>query len=73
MKKIKFNGVARVGTLRPRRVWRPGEVLEVEDDVAVELAEQPDFSLVRPRRSRGPVKASSDKLVEDTEEKLTEP
>ena len=71
MRKIKFNGVGRVGTLRPRRVWSPGEVMEVEDDVARELAGQPGFSMVRPRRSRSPGKASGEKPVDETEEKVS--
>jgi len=49
MKKVRFSGVGRVGTLRPRRVWSPGEVLEVEDDVARQLAVQPGFEIVRSR------------------------
>jgi hypothetical protein len=43
MKKIKFNGTRRKGTLYPRRIWSPGEIYIVEDDVALELEEDPDF------------------------------
>lgn len=73
MKKIKFNGVGRVGTLRPRRVWSPGEVLKVEDEVARELAGQSGFSIVKPRRSISLKKVFSENLVNETEERLTEP
>jgi len=47
MRKVRFTGIRRVGTLRPRRMWSPGEVLEVEDDVAEELSRQPGFKMLR--------------------------
>ena len=47
MKKVRFTGIRRVGTLRPRRMWSPGEVLEVEDDVAEELNRLPGFEMLR--------------------------
>jgi hypothetical protein len=46
LKKIKFNGTRRKGTLYPRRIWRPGEVYVVEDEVATELEEDPDFIIL---------------------------
>ena len=54
MRKVRFTGIRRVGTLRPRRMWSPGEVLEVEDDVAEELNRQPGFKMLRrpPRRKK---------------------
>jgi len=52
MRKVKFNGVRRVGTLRPRRMWIPGEVLDVEDGVAEELVGQPGFTLVEEKKRR---------------------
>ena len=47
MRRVMFTGIRRVGTLRPRRMWSPGEVLEVEDDVAEELGSQPDFKVLK--------------------------
>lgn len=69
MKKVRFSGVGRVGTLRPRRVWSPGEVLEVEDDVARQLSGQPGFEIVRSRRrSRTPKEEAGSKApVEKSE------
>ena len=55
MRKIMFNGVSPRGTLRPRKMWSPGEALEVADDVAEELLGEPGFVLLKkatPRRSR---------------------
>jgi len=53
MKKVKYGGLRPKGTLTPRRMWRPGEVLVVDDTVAEELAEDPDFRLIgRPRTRR---------------------
>ena len=49
-----FNGVSPRGTLRPRRMWRPGEELDVADDVAEELLGEPGFVLLkRPGKRRG--------------------
>ena len=69
MKKVRFSGVGRVGTLRPRRVWSPGEVLEVEDDVAKQLTGQPGFEIVRSRsRRRASQKEAESKApVEESE------
>ena len=47
MRKVRFTGIRRVGTMRPRRMWSPGEVFEVEDDVAEELNELPGFEMLR--------------------------
>ena len=52
MKKVKYTGVRPQGTLKPRRMWSPGEVLEVEDEVAKDLVEAPGFELVKTRRTR---------------------
>jgi len=53
MRKVMFNGVSPKGTLRPRRLWSPGEVLNVADDVAVELLGEPGFMLLKePERAR---------------------
>ncbi|MHA1227847.1 MAG: hypothetical protein ACTSPV_13960 [Candidatus Hodarchaeales archaeon] len=52
MRKVKFNGARRVGTLRPRRMWTPGEILEVEDGIAEELTGQPNFILVEEKKRR---------------------
>jgi len=51
-KKVKYTGVRRMGTMRPRRMWTPGEILEVEDEVAEELTGSPWFTLVKPRRRK---------------------
>ena len=52
MKRIRFNGARRKGTLTPRRLWAPGEVLKVEDDVADELTRDPEFQLVKPGKMK---------------------
>ena len=52
MKKVKYTGVRPQGTLKPRRMWYPGEVLEVENEVAEQLVEAPGFELVKTRRTR---------------------
>ena len=52
MKKVRYTGVRPQGTLKPRRMWSPGEVLEVEDEVAKVLVEAPGFELVKTRRTR---------------------
>jgi len=52
MKRIRFNGARRKGTLTPRRLWTPGEVVTVDDGVADELVKDPEFVLVRSRKRR---------------------
>lgn len=52
IKKIRFKGARRKGTLTPRRLWAPGEVLKLDDDVADELASDPEFVLVKPRKRK---------------------
>ena len=57
MKKIWFNGLNPKGTLRPRRMWNPGDILLVADDVAEELLKEPGFMLLKekpkkPRKSK---------------------
>jgi len=61
MRKVRFTGIRRVGTLRPRRMWSPGEVLEVEDDVAEELNRLPGFEMLR----RPPTKAEEPEKKEE--------
>ena len=52
MRKVKYTGLRPMGTLTPRRMWRPGEILEVDDDIAKKLARDPNFMLVVKARSR---------------------
>jgi len=52
MKKIRFNGIHAKGTLRPRRVWRRGEILEVDEETAEELLLETGFTLVEPEKKR---------------------
>ena len=52
MKRIRFNGARRKGTLTPRRLWAPGEVVTVDDGVADELVKDPEFQLVRSRKKK---------------------
>ena len=47
MKKVWFNGVSPKGTFRPRRMWNPGDILEVADDTAEKLLREPGFSLLK--------------------------
>jgi hypothetical protein len=55
MRRVRFTGIRRLGTLRPRRMWSPGEELEVEDDVAEELGRQPGFTILRsPPKKKAP-------------------
>ena len=63
MRKVRFTGIRRVGTLRPRRMWSPGEVLEVEDDLAEELNRQSGFEMLR----RPPRKKVKEPESEETE------
>ena len=65
MKRVKFTGVRPQGTLKPRRMWSPGEVLEVEDEVARVLVGAPGFELVKTRRTR---KKGEETVAEEPEE-----
>ena len=67
MRKVRFTGINQVGTLRPRRMWSPGEVLEVEDDVAEELNRQPGFRMLR-RSPRKKEKIQEPKVEGSAEE-----
>jgi len=46
-------------------MWAPGEILDVEDEVAEELVESPRFTLVRSRRVRRKVKKKSEEKLEE--------
>lgn len=52
MKKVRYTGLRRRGTLQPRRMWIPGEILEVEEEVAEELIKSPDFTLVKSKKRK---------------------
>ena len=52
MKRIRFRGARRKGTLTPRRLWVPGEVVAVDDGAADELVKDPEFQLVKTSRRR---------------------
>ena len=52
MKRIRFKGARRKGTLTPRRLWTPGEIVSLEDEVADELVKDPDFVLARSRKRK---------------------
>jgi len=52
MKRIRFKGARRKGTLTPRRLWAPGEVLKLDDQIADELVKDPEFQLVKPRKRK---------------------
>jgi hypothetical protein len=49
--KVKYAGLRAQGTLRPRRMWRPGEILDVDDKIAEELIKGPEFTPVESSRS----------------------
>ena len=69
MRRVKYTGVTRKGTLRPRRMWTPGEVLEVDNEIASELIKSPDFRSVRTRRR---MIKSEEKLEEEPDKKESE-
>ena len=50
MKEVKFSGLRPKGTLNPRRLWRPGDTVQLEDDVAETLLREHGFSVVTRRR-----------------------
>ena len=52
MKRIRFKGARRKGTLTPRRLWAPGEIVTVDDGIADELTRDPEFELVKSRKSK---------------------
>jgi len=52
MMKIKYHGIRKKGTANPRRIWTPGETLELQDDVAERLLQDPEFKPVKQKRSR---------------------
>ncbi|MFW6109786.1 MAG: hypothetical protein ACOC6N_04980 [archaeon] len=52
MKKIRYVGKRLKGTLNPRRIWSPGETLELSDTIAVQLVKDPEFIEVIARRRK---------------------
>jgi len=52
LRRIRFSGVRRIGTMNPRHLWRPGEVLEVNDEVAAELLKIPGFEPVKRKKRK---------------------
>jgi len=74
MRRVRFTGIRRVGTLRPRRMWSPGEVLEVEDEVAEELGGQLDFKVLRrPPKEKAPKRSKvQETKVEEPEKRAEE-
>lgn len=52
MRRIKFTGIRRIGTLNPRHLWIPGEIMEVNDEAAEMLLRIPGFKAVRRKRKR---------------------
>jgi len=52
MRRIRFTGLRPTGTLRPRRMWLPGEDAKVENDVAKELLGSPGFEPASRRRAK---------------------
>jgi hypothetical protein len=61
MKKVKFGGLRPKGTLNPRRLWRPGETVEVEDNEAEALLRDPEFQQVKTGTRRRRTKSSKAK------------
>jgi hypothetical protein len=57
-KRIRFKGARRKGTLTPRRLWAPGEVITVDDIVADELVKDPEFQLMRSRSRKKKAESS---------------
>jgi len=49
---VRYKGASPMGTLTPRRMWRPGDKLTVDPDVAEELLKEAGFVKVRVRKSR---------------------
>lgn len=52
MKKIKYIGNRRKGTLNPRRIWTPQETLQIPDDVAEPLLKDSEFQEITSRRTK---------------------
>ena len=70
--KVKYTGVRPKGTLRPRRMWSPGEVLELEDGLAEDLAGERDFEILRKPRSRRSKETRANKTEEKEPEEKAE-
>ena len=47
MRKVQYTGLRPKGTITPRIMWRPGDVLELDEELAKEIARDPDFRLLR--------------------------
>ncbi|MBD3206544.1 hypothetical protein GF319_09415 [Candidatus Bathyarchaeota archaeon] len=50
--KIKYTGVRPKGTIKPRKMWQPGELSEVEEELAEKLSEDPDFKILYPEKTK---------------------
>ena len=55
MKRVRFKGARRKGTLTPRRLWTPGEVVSLENGIADELVKDPEFKLVESRKKKAKI------------------
>ena len=52
MPKVQYVGNTRRGTLTPRKMWWPGETMDMAADVAEELVRDPNFRPVKPRKKK---------------------
>jgi len=52
MPKVQYVGNTRRGTLTPRKMWWPGEILEVGPNVAEKLLSHPNFQEIKPEKKK---------------------
>lgn len=47
---VRYDGTTRMGTINPRRMWSPGDQMEVTPEIAANLIKTRGFTIVRRRR-----------------------
>lgn len=56
MPEVRYVGNTRRGTVTPRKMWWPGETLEVDKAIADELVKESGFVLVKSPKKEKPKK-----------------
>ena len=49
---VRYTGINPKGTLTPRRMWRPGDKLTVDPDVAKRLLKESGFVEIKSRKKK---------------------